>query len=46
MYTPVSTDAVAEDALTSPKTARKHLNALANEGFVVTDAVEHGRTSC
>jgi DNA-binding IscR family transcriptional regulator len=44
-YTPVSADAVAEDALTSPKTARKHLNALADEGFVVTSPGEHGGTT-
>jgi len=41
-YMPVSADAVAEDARTSPKTARKHLNTLAEEGFVVTAAGEHG----
>jgi len=31
-YESVSVDAIADDARTSPKTARKHLNALANEG--------------
>jgi predicted ArsR family transcriptional regulator len=45
VYTPVSADTVAEDALTSPKTARKHLNALADEGFVVTSTGEHGGTT-
>lgn len=41
-YSPVSADTVAEDARTSPKTARKHLNALADEGFVVTATGKHG----
>ena len=45
MYTPVSADTVAEDARTSPKTARKHLNALADEGVVVTATGEHGGTT-
>lgn len=44
-YRPVSTDAVADDARTSPKTARKHLNALADEGFVATATGEHGGTT-
>lgn len=44
-YSPLSADTVAEDARTSPKTARKHLNALANEGFVVTTTGEHGGTT-
>ncbi|TMT81403.1 transcriptional regulator [Haloterrigena sp. H1] len=44
-YEPVSVDAIADDARTSPKTARKHLNALANEGFVVTATGEHGGTT-
>lgn len=43
-YTPASADAVAEDARTSPKTARKHLNTLADEGFVITATGEHGGT--
>jgi DNA-binding IscR family transcriptional regulator len=41
-YTPLSADTVAEDARTSPKTARKHLNALADEGFVATNTGENG----
>lgn len=41
-YTPVSAAAVAENARTSPKTARKHLNALADEGFVATETGENG----
>ncbi|WEL16943.1 Transcriptional regulator containing HTH domain,ArsR family [Halorhabdus sp. SVX81] len=43
-YSPVSADAVAEDALTTPKTARKHLETLAEEGFVETSPGEHGGT--
>jgi DNA-binding IscR family transcriptional regulator len=43
-YSPVSADAVAEDARTAPKTARKHLNTLAEEGFVETTTGEHGGT--
>ena len=43
-YTPLSADTVAEDARTSPKTARKHLNAFADEGFVATDTSESGGT--
>ncbi|WP_433629489.1 DUF7342 family protein [Halomicrococcus sp. NG-SE-24] len=44
-YSPASADTVAEDARTSPKTARKHLNTLADEGFVVTATGEHGGTA-
>lgn len=43
-YMPVSADTVAEDARTAPKTARKHLNTLAEEGFVVTATGDHGGT--
>lgn len=43
-YSPVSADAVADDARTTPKTARKHLNTLAEEGFVETETGEHGGT--
>lgn len=43
-YSPVSADAVATDARTAPKTARKHLNTLAEEGFVETETGEHGGT--
>lgn len=43
-YDPVSADAVAENARTAPKTARKHLNTLANEGFAETEPGEHGGT--
>ncbi|EMA16142.1 DUF7342 family protein [Haloarcula amylolytica] len=44
VYTPVSADTVAETARTSPKTARKHLNTLAEEGFVTTGTGENGAT--
>ncbi|SEM04527.1 DUF7342 family protein [Haloferax larsenii] len=43
-YIPVSAGTVAENARTSPKTARKHLNTLAEEGFVVTATGENGGT--
>jgi len=43
-YSPISADAVAEDALTTPKTARKHLNTLTEEGFVETETGKHGGT--
>jgi predicted ArsR family transcriptional regulator len=43
-YTPASADTIAEDARTSPKTARKHLNSLTEEGFVDTAAGDHGGT--
>jgi len=43
-YNPVSADGVADDARTAPKTARKHLNTLAEEGFVETEPGEHGGT--
>ena len=41
-YTLVSADDVADTARTSPKTARKHLNALDDEGFVRTGTGENG----
>lgn len=43
-YTAVSAESVAEDARTSPKTARNHLNTLTDEGFVATDTDEHSGT--
>lgn len=43
-YTPLAADTVAERAQTSPKTARKHLDILADEGFVVTTTGENGGT--
>lgn len=44
VYDPTSAGTVAEQARTSPKTARKHLTVLAEEGFVTTEAGEHGGT--
>ncbi|MFC6940760.1 transcriptional regulator [Salinirubellus sp. GCM10025818] len=43
-YSPRSAERVAADARTSPKTARKHLNALAEEGFVATSTGDRGGT--
>ncbi|KPN29419.1 hypothetical protein SY89_00132 [Halolamina pelagica] len=43
-YSPAAADAVAADARTTPKTARKHLNILADEGFVETTPSEQGGT--
>jgi DNA-binding IscR family transcriptional regulator len=43
-YSSVSAESVADDARTAPKTARKHLNTLADEGFVETTTGEHGGT--
>jgi DNA-binding IscR family transcriptional regulator len=43
-YTPRSAETVAADARTSPKTARKHLKALAEEGFVTASTGDHGGT--
>ena len=44
-YTPVSATTVADTAHTSPKTARKHLDTLADEGFVATETGENGGTT-
>lgn len=44
MYTPVSAEAVADEALTTAKTARKHLETLADDGFVTTTHGKHGAT--
>lgn len=44
-YTPVSANTVAETARTSPKTARKHLNTLVDEGFVTPESGENGGTN-
>lgn len=43
-YEPASADEVADDALTSPKTARKHLETLASDGFVTATPSETGGT--
>lgn len=40
-----SADAIASDARTSPKTARKHLTKLSDEGFVTTGTGETGGTT-
>lgn len=42
-YSPVSAETVADDALTTTKTARKHLETLADDGFVTTSHGTHGR---
>jgi Fe2+ or Zn2+ uptake regulation protein len=44
-YEPLSAETVAEYARTSPKTARKHLQMLADEGFVATGPGERGGTT-
>ena len=43
-YSPVSADAVATNARTAPKTARKHLYTLADKEFVGTTPGEQGGT--
>lgn len=43
-YSAVSAESVADDARTAPKTARKHLNTLADDGFVETTTGKHGGT--
>ena len=43
-YSAVSAESIADDARTAPKTARKHLNTLAEEGFVETATGKHGGT--
>lgn len=43
-YTPVSAGTVADRARTTPKTARKHLDILADEGFVATESGNSGGT--
>ncbi|MFC3958124.1 DUF7342 family protein [Halovivax cerinus] len=43
-YTPTSAADIADGAQTSPKTARKHLTSLAEDGFVTTTAGAHGAT--
>jgi predicted ArsR family transcriptional regulator len=43
-YTAVSADTVAETARTTPKTARKHLENLAKEGYVTTEPGDYGAT--
>lgn len=43
-YTPTDADTLADEACTSPKTARKHLNTLADDGFVATETGANGAT--
>lgn len=43
-YTPTGAETLADDACTSPKTARKHLTALVNDGFVDTEPGASGAT--
>jgi len=43
-YTPTGAETLADEACTSPKTARKHLNALADNGFVITETGANGAT--
>lgn len=43
-YGPVGAEAVADNALTTTKTARKHLETLAEDGFVTTTPGKHGAT--
>ncbi|WP_323677676.1 transcriptional regulator [Halorubellus sp. PRR65] len=44
-YSPVTAEAAADQAQTATKTARKHLDALADEGFVTTTPGKHGATT-
>ena len=43
-YTPTDAETLADEACTSPKTARKHLNTLADDGFVATGTGANGAT--
>jgi len=43
-YAPTGADTLADHAHTSPKTARKHLNTLADDGFVTTETGANGAT--
>jgi predicted ArsR family transcriptional regulator len=43
-YTPTDADTLADEACTSPKTARKHLNTLAGDRFVATETGTNGAT--
>lgn len=44
-YSPMTADSVADQTETAAKTARKHLDALAEEGFVTTTPGKHGATT-
>lgn len=41
-YTAVSASEVADEAETTPKTARKHLESLSSDGFVTADGDDQG----
>lgn len=43
-YTPTDAETLADEACTSPKTARKHLTTLADDGFVATETGANGAT--
>lgn len=43
-YVPTDAESIADQAVTSPKTARKHLNTLADDGFVATEQGDSGAT--
>ena len=43
-YAPRDAETVADRAATSPKTARKHLSSLADDGFVTTETGPTGAT--
>lgn len=43
-YTPTDAETLADEACTSPKTARKHLNTLADNGVVATETGANGAT--
>jgi predicted ArsR family transcriptional regulator len=43
-YAPTDAETLADEACTSPKTARKHLNTLADDGFVATETGANGAT--
>jgi len=43
-YAPTKAETIADRARTSPKTARKHLSALADNGFVATETGANGAT--
>lgn len=43
-YEPTSADEIADAALTTPKTARKHLGSLVESGYVATEQGDRGAT--
>lgn len=42
---PISADAVADTARTSPETAKEHLDTLADDGFISISIGENGATT-